>query len=290
MRISINSTSTNLASTDVVAAEIRQVLDAGLSGYWAPMLNGQDTLTTLAWAGADVAPVELCTAIAPIPLRSPFAMAQQVLTVQEILRGRLVLGLGTSHEALVTSLFGAAWTPPIAAMRTFLTEFLDLVEGRAPERITPRVARPEVILGAVNPQMARLAAELADGVVTWAAGLRTFEDVIGPAAAGRERPFRVVCGLPLWVTDDVAAARDGLTRRFGRYDSLPSYQKVFQREGVASTAEISLVGDEAAVAEQLDRLAEAGVTEFAAFIAPPPAEAARTWAFLSQQAAARAAT
>jgi F420-dependent oxidoreductase-like protein len=286
MRISINSTTTNHGSVAAVVDEVRQVAEAGLSGYWAPMLNGLETLTTLAVAGVDAAGVELCTAVAPIPLRSPIAMAQQALTVQEVLDGRLVLGLGTSHEALATTLFRTEWTPPIAAMRGYLVELLDLLEGRATDRLRPRVDRPDVVLGAVNPQMAAVAAELADGVVTWAAGLRTFEDVLVPAARGRAggSGFRLVAGLPVWVTDDPDAAHAAIARTFARYDVLPSYQRVFAREGVSSTAGISLVGDEEAVSAQLDRFESVGVTEFAAYLAAPGGEVGRTWSFLSERA------
>jgi len=166
-------------------------------------------------------------------------------------------------------------------MRDYLSELIELLEGRASERIRPRVARPEIVLGAVNPKMAGVAADLADGVVTWAAGLRTFEDVLVPAAPDRD--FRLVAGLPVWVTDDEPGARAVISRTFARYDALPSYQRVFQREGVASTAELSLVGDEDTVSAQLERFEAAGVTEFAAYVAAPAAEAARTWAFLSGQ-------
>ncbi|MEV6901313.1 hypothetical protein [Amycolatopsis sp. NPDC051372] len=42
----------------------------------------------------------------------------------------------------------------------------------------------------------------------------------------------------------------------------PEYRAVFDREGVAGAGDVALVGDEDAVATQLGRLRDAGVTEF----------------------------
>src|SRR5271156_6514748 len=117
MRIAIHSGTTNRGTIDRILAEARKAADYGLCGYWAPMLNGHDTLTVLAIVGREVAGIELGTAVVPMPLRPVYALAQQVTTVQEAIGGRLALGLGPSHEALVRDLFGLEWTPPLPATR-----------------------------------------------------------------------------------------------------------------------------------------------------------------------------
>ncbi|WP_370615292.1 LLM class flavin-dependent oxidoreductase [Mumia qirimensis] len=285
MRISIHSSTTNHGSVAQVVDEVSRVGRTGLAGYWAPMLNGLDTLTALAVAASRVEDVEIATAVAPIPLRTPYALAQQALTVQEVSGGRLTLGLGTSHKDLAERLFAAEWGSPMATMRSYLAELRSLLGGEQPERLQPRAPAPQVVLGAVNPVMAGFAAEQADGVVTWASGLRTVEQVIVAAAAGRTEPFRIVTALPLCVTDDVDAARAAIHRKLGANDALPSYQRVLEREGADGVAALSLVGDEATVAGQLHRFADAGVTEFAAHVVARGDDDERTWRFLGGLAA-----
>lgn len=286
MRVSLHSSTTNRGTVEQITAEVARVREAGLGGYWAPMLNGLDTLTVFAVAAARVPDVALGTAVVPIPLRSPYALAQQALTVQEVSGGRLTLGLGTSHRPLAESLFRVEWRSPMATMRTYLDELRRLLAGDEPDRLWRRVTPPHVVLGAVNPAMAAYAAERADGVVTWAAGLRTVEQVVVPAAARRGDPFRIVVCQPLCVTDDEDAARAAIHRKLGANDALPSYQKVLEREGAPGIAALSLVGDERSVGEQLDRFADAGVTEFAAHVVAAGSDDDRTWRFLAERAAA----
>ena len=48
------------------------------------------------------------------------------------------------------------------------------------------------------------------------------------------------------------------------YGKLPSYQAMFQREGVHGPADLAIVGSAEQVKEEIAGLAEAGVTSFAA--------------------------
>ena len=71
------------------------------------------------------------------------------------------------------------------------------------------------------------------------------------------------------------------------YTQLPSYQAMFEREGVTQPGELGLVGSEAQVEEMLGNLAEAGVTDYSASeFTPSPAERERTRDLLRRLAAA----
>jgi 5,10-methylenetetrahydromethanopterin reductase len=276
MRIGVHSATTNRATVDDVVAEVRAAADAGLAGYWAPMLAGLDTLTALAVAGREVPGIELGTAVVPMPLRSPYALAQQVKTVQQVVAQRLVVGIGTSHEKFTTGVFGAEWRPPLTAARDYLPRLRDALDGTG----------TQVLLGAVNPKMVALAVELADGVITWSAGEATIAMIADAVRdAGRQSPFRVVAALPVCVTDDESGARAHIKARLGRDDGLPSYQKVLAREGVPSVADVSIVGSADDVAERLARFAAGGVTDFAAHVvAATEDDRAGTWSLLRRLA------
>jgi alkanesulfonate monooxygenase SsuD/methylene tetrahydromethanopterin reductase-like flavin-dependent oxidoreductase (luciferase family) len=97
------------------------------------------------------------------------------------------------------------------------------------------------------------------------------------AEAGRPEAFRVVAGLPVCVTDDEATARERAAHVFAVYGQLPSYRAMLDREGAAGPADVALVGDEKAVQTGIERIAEAGATDFiAAEFASSDAEKTRT--------------
>jgi alkanesulfonate monooxygenase SsuD/methylene tetrahydromethanopterin reductase-like flavin-dependent oxidoreductase (luciferase family) len=50
--------------------------------------------------------IEFGTAVVPTYSRHPLALAAQALTVQEAVGGRLVLGVGASHQAVVEGQYG----------------------------------------------------------------------------------------------------------------------------------------------------------------------------------------
>ena len=150
---------------------------------------------------------------------------------------------------------------------------------------TPRPGRVPVLLAALAPQMLRLAGQRTDGTVLWMTGTATVRDYIVPSiraaaeAAGRSSP-RVVCILPVCVTDDPDGARARANRVFAIYGQLPSYRAMLDREGAAQPGDVVLTGDEDAVAAQITALAEAGVTDFVAAEYSRGEEQARTRALL----------
>ena len=123
---------------------------------------------------------------------------------------------------------------------------------------TPRPGRVPVLLAALAPQMLRLAGQRTDGTVLWMTGPATVRDYIVPAireaaqAAGRPSP-RVVCVLPVCVTDDPDGARARANRVFAIYGQLPSYRAMLDKEGAEQPGDVALAGDENAVAAQISR-------------------------------------
>ncbi len=107
------------------------------------------------------------------------------------------------------------------------------------------------------------------------------------AAAGRPAP-RIVAGLPVAVHDDEAEARGTAESMFGIYNTLVNYQRIFERGGIAGTAQAAIVGDEDSVVRQIEAIFAAGATDFwaAPFAVGSDASASRqrTRALLKQLA------
>jgi F420-dependent oxidoreductase-like protein len=223
-------------------------------------------------------------------------LAQQARTVAAAVDGRLVLGIGPSHKIVIEDMFGYDFSKPILHMKEYLAVLLPLLDGQPASftgttlraniaLTTPSPGRVPVVIAALGAQMLRLAGSQADGTVLWMTGPATVRDHIVPTiteaadSAGRPGP-RVVCILPVCVTDDPDSARERAARVFAIYGQLPSYRAMLDREGASGPADVAIVGDEDTVAAQTGALAEAGVTDFVALEYTGGADGARTRAFL----------
>jgi 5,10-methylenetetrahydromethanopterin reductase len=276
--------------------ELRRAADDGFASAWMSNIFGLDALTALAVAGSAVPGIEVGTAVMPTYPRHPAALAQQALTTAAAVEGRLTLGIGLSHQVVIEGMFGYDFGRPLRHLREYLAVLLPLLAGEkaavSGETVRADIAlsvavpgRVPVLVAALGTQMLRLAGREADGTVLWMTGPGTVANHIVPriteaaAEAGRPAP-RVVCMLPVCVTDDAAAARARAERAFSIYGQLPSYRAMLDAEGATGPADVALVGTEDEVTAQVGVLAEAGVTDFVAVEFARGADAARTRAFL----------
>jgi F420-dependent oxidoreductase-like protein len=265
---------------DKIVDATRDAAGAGFATFWLPQIFGYDALTTLALVGNAVPDIELGTAVVPTYPRHPVALAQQALTTQAIVGGRLVLGVGLSHQMVIEGMFGISFAQPLRHMQEYLEILLPLVrEGNVSfsgETLTGNAALDiqgatpfPVLLAALGPKMLDLAGAVADGTVTWMTGPATVESHIVPvitsAAERAGRPSaRVAVGLPTCVTSDPAAARERAAQTFEIYGSLPSYRAMLDREGAAGPADVAIVGNESEVRTAIGRLADVGATDLVA--------------------------
>jgi 5,10-methylenetetrahydromethanopterin reductase len=260
--------------------QLQQAADDGFASAWMSNIFGVDALTALAVAGSQVPGIELGTAVVPTYPRHPAVLAQQALTVSLALGGRLALGIGLSHRIVIEDMYGYSFERPARHMSEYLSILLPLLDGekaafegetmRANIGLSvPRPGRVPVLLAAMAPAMLKLAGQRTDGTILWMTGPATVRDYIVPAitqaaaAAGRPAP-RVVCILPVCVTDDPGQARARAAKVFAIYGQLPSYRAMLDREGAAGPADIAIAGDENTVSAQIMALADAGVTDFVA--------------------------
>ncbi len=278
---------------------------AGFHTAWVANIFGFDAMTLLALAGQRTRTIELGTAVVPTFSRHPLYMAQQALSTSVATGGRFVLGLGPSHKIVIENMLGLSFDKIASHVEEYVTVVKSLVEtGKAAFdgkrfRVNGGLqiagARPfPVLIGGLGPRMRKLAATLADGTITWMAGPGTIGGTLAPEmaaaarAAGRKDAPRIVCGLPVVVTNDAAGAREAATKAFAIYGQLPSYRAMLDVEGAKGPGDVAIAGDEREVERALERLASAGATDFNAAIfpfGPDPKEAAtRTYGVLAELA------
>ena len=288
---------------DQLADQLRKAADDGFASAWMSNIFGLEALTSIAVAGREVPGIELGTAVIPTYPRHPAVLAQQALTTDLAIGGRLALGIGLSHEIVIKDMYGYSFERPARHMREYVAVLAPLLAGEpasfSGETLhghiglsVPRSGhKVPLLLAALAPRMLKLAGTQADGTILWMTGPATVRDYVVPAitAAAREagRPDpRVVCALPVCVTGDPDQARADASKAFAIYGQLPSYRAMLDREGAAGPGDVAIVGDEDAVAAQLAALADAGVTDFVAGEYARGDEGPRTRAFLRKLSSA----
>jgi F420-dependent oxidoreductase-like protein len=285
-------------------ARCRSAEQEGFRTVWIPQAFGHDALTLAAWAGRETHRIEIGTAVVPTFSRHPFFMAQQALSTQACTGGRLVLGLGPSHKALVEDVLGLSYAKPARHVREYLhvvrplittgkVEFRGEIYCVSGQLGVPGASPCPVLIAALAPLMRRVAGRLADGTITWMTGPRTLGDALIPEIraaardAGRPEP-RIVAGFAVALTSEPAKARRFASKVFAAYGNLPSYRAMLDAEGVESPGELTIAGDEREIERALRNLASLGVTDLNAAILPfgsdPAAAARRTFALLGELA------
>ena len=263
------------------AAEIgRFAAKAGIGSVWFAQLAGYDAVTLAALVGREVPGIDVGTSVVPIHPRHPIMLASAAKTAQAATGGRFQLGIGLGAASVSGNAYGVEYPPPVRNLREYLTALRPLLAGKDDpyegEIVTSRPfaptavagAEPEipVLVAAMGPQALRVTGELADGTIPFLAGPRTIAEQIVPTIntaaprAGRPAP-RVIGAIPVVVTDKPEQARQRAYELLSFYETIPSYRKVLDREGVERAGDVFVIGDEESVAAQLRRYVDAGVTE-----------------------------
>jgi probable F420-dependent oxidoreductase len=136
----------------------RRIEALGYAALWIPEAVGRDPFAFLAYLVAHTDRLVLATGIANIYARDPMAMRALQKTMAELSGGRFVLGLGVSHEHLVSGLRQHEYKKPVAAM----SAYLDAMQAAFYRGVEPAEDAP-IVLAALRPAMLRLAGDRARG-------------------------------------------------------------------------------------------------------------------------------
>jgi probable F420-dependent oxidoreductase len=156
-----------------------QAQDLGYKSIWTVEANGTDAFTLLGGVSAVAPKLDLATGIIPVQLRTPPLTAMSAATLQAMSPDANVwLGLGVSAPGILRGHGAATSDRPIAMMReyvallreclscesvTFEGDFWSVKRFRLAVRLPEN--KPKIVMAALNPQMLKLAGEIADGVL-----------------------------------------------------------------------------------------------------------------------------
>jgi probable F420-dependent oxidoreductase len=252
---------TLLSGLEEAADQARRLEDLGVDGAFT-FEGPHDVFTPLVLAAQATTSLELATNVAIAFPRNPVQLAHQAYDLQLLSKGRFTLGLGSQIRAQVEKRYGAGFERPVARMREVVGalraifaawetgEQLDFRGEFTSHTLMPPMFNPgpnpfgvpPIALGGLGPQMVRLAAEVADGVLVMPFNTaahfrqRTLPAIAeGLARGGRARRDLTVTGEVI-----VCCGRDEAeletARRAGRwllsfYASTPAYRPVLEVEG-----------------------------------------------------------
>ncbi len=276
MRIGLTGGGT---SVDSMVRQAQQAEADGFASLWYASAVAGDPLVAMAFAGRSTTSIELGTAVLQTYPCHPLLQANRTVAAANAMgRPGLTLGLGPSHRPIVEDVLGLSYDRPARHTEEYVRIVTALLrDGNADfdgadwtTHSAGRMAAAEhavpVLLAALSPRMLRVAGSHADGVILWLASAAALERSIMPVlsaaadAAGRPAP-RVVAGLPVAVHDDRAEAEAAVAATATGYGAMPNFERIVATGGGSSAADVAIIGDEASVQRQLERLITAGATD-----------------------------
>jgi F420-dependent oxidoreductase-like protein len=286
----VDGTNAAAAVKTIAAAEAAGVRQIWMvQSPWSP-----DALTTFAAAAAKTSTVCLGTSIVPTYTRHPLVLAQQALSLYDIAPGRLRLGIGPSHKAIIEGIYGLPQTTPLAHLREYMEVLrAALWEGKVDHHghfynvvvTLPRTSQIPVLISTLGKKAFQLAGEIADGALSWMCPvpylLRTGIPALCTAAAavGRSAAPPLVAHISVALTEDRRSVLAAGHQMLDFYAKLPFYAKMFADAGFPLTSDQTSVpdalvdslvisGNEATVAARFTELLAAGLDELNVGLVP----------------------
>ena len=256
----------DMMSPEALVDHVSRLESLGYDSVWIPDMFGREIYVTCGYLLDNTTTIKVASGIAHVYGRDAIASAQAARTLSELSGGRFIHGVGISHPP-AAELRGLTWEPPIAKMRSYLTEMKAAMSGGLLH--TPSDPPPvPLYVAAHGPQMMKVAADLADGANTYMQlpdHTRASRRTLGP-----DKALSVV--LPCVLTTDADAARAAGRRALSIYLPLPAYQRQWSAQGFdqndwAGRGSDRLIdafiawGDRDAILERVAEHIDAGATQ-----------------------------
>jgi alkanesulfonate monooxygenase SsuD/methylene tetrahydromethanopterin reductase-like flavin-dependent oxidoreductase (luciferase family) len=198
----------------------------------------------------------LGTSITSVFVRTVPTIAMAALTVDDLSRGRFILGVGSSHKVQVEGEHGVPYAKPLTRVRETVEVIRRLAQhgwvrfNGETVRIenfdlwfTPRRRAFPIYVSAVFPKMAILCGEIADGIILTRSTLATAAGIRSHLAEGALRAGRlpaevtVTSLLPTAVGETRQEALDALRPGLAFYAGFfPRYNRLIAEHGFAGEA------------------------------------------------------
>lgn len=236
--------------------------------------SGSDALALAQHLASVTSRIQVGTCITNIYLRPPPLAALHAMTIDRFAPGRLILGLGTSSEAL-NNVYGIAMDKPAVALRNYIATLGSALRGehatlsrmKAMGMTVPRATHPIPLYpGTASRLCLEVAGELADGCFTSQCAPHGLQEIKAHLTRGAQRTGRSLAEFPLaplvhcCVCDDRSVALRAVRRTLAAYGSRPLSNRFLARQGFVTEAEQIAAavakGDMAATAAVSEEMAD----------------------------------
>jgi alkanesulfonate monooxygenase SsuD/methylene tetrahydromethanopterin reductase-like flavin-dependent oxidoreductase (luciferase family) len=226
-----------------ITSVARQAEDAGFDAIVTAEVNS-DSIATAQLMGQATRQIKVGTWVSNIYMRHSYACAKAASLIADATGGRMILGLGVSHQP-VNAALGVDMPSPMVAMRRYAAEVASWLRGEGPTTHLPQEPAPVPVplyLAAMTSPMVELAGELADGVMPfmWPAA-RVAQSKIWAARGRAKAPARgsldVALGIPTFVGDDIETQRSAARANLALFTTFAFFQRMFRASGFEEEAD-----------------------------------------------------
>ncbi len=244
-----------------IAEAAKRAEASGYDGVWSAE-TGHDPFLPIAIGAAATETLEFGTGIAVAFARNPMNLAMMANDLQQLSKGRFILGMGSQIKPHITKRFSMPWSHPAPRMRELILAIRAIWDSWAGDGkldfrgefythtlMTPffnpgknPFGNPKILLAAVGEQMTEVAGEAGDGMLVHGFTTERYLREVslpalerGAAKAGKTRADLTVSYPGFVVTGandaDVAAADKAVRQQIAFYGSTPAYRPVLDLHG-----------------------------------------------------------
>jgi alkanesulfonate monooxygenase SsuD/methylene tetrahydromethanopterin reductase-like flavin-dependent oxidoreductase (luciferase family) len=227
----------------------------GFDCAWAGEANNKDPTVMLASIAAVTSRLKVGSAIYHILGRTPATLALQAVGLDELSRGRFLLGIGSSNPT-IAQWHGVPSDRPLSRVHEYIKVVQMAIAGEKLNfdgrfffahgfkmAFKPCGRKIPIYLAAFGPKMSRLAGTLTDGVMINMANAEEVGRIAAEVRAGAQdagkvpESMEIICKVRCCVADNRAKARAALCQTLTYYAVADYYSGLLTRMGFGSEVE-----------------------------------------------------
>ena len=255
MQIDIEFNSGAQLPMDAIPELARLAERHGFGCAWGGEANNKDPTVMLSAIAAVTSRIKIGSAVYHILGRTPAALALQAVGLDELSRGRFLLGIGSSNPT-IARWHGVASDHPLGRVQEYLDvvrramrgEKLDFAgkyfSAQAFKMAFKTSPRPiPIYLAAFGPNMSRLAGRITDGFLINMANPGEVSRIADEARKGAEESkknpaeLEIICKVRCSVAATYEAAREALSHALTYYALADYYRDLLTRMGFGQEVE-----------------------------------------------------
>ena len=221
----------------------------GYEAAWCGEAYGTDAVTPVAWVLAQTKKIKAGTSIMQMPARTPACAAMTAMTLQALVGGRFLCGIGPSGPQVVEGWHGVPFGKPLQRTREYIANIRQILERKGPLEFKGEhyqipytgagasgLGKPlrsiihgdpslKIYTASFAPAGLRTAGEVADGVLPFFMVPEKAEAITAPVLEGIAKvgngktlaDFDIAPYVRVAMGDDLAACRDSIRPQLALY-------------------------------------------------------------------------